>query len=73
MGEIVGLKIKDVRKMTSKEMKAEGWDGDCFGVTCIVLEDGTKIYSSRDSEGNGPGALFGVDGKTKKTIMIEAY
>jgi len=58
---IIGQKIKTVRVMTSAEMDAEGWDEDNFhgNPTVIVLQNGVKLYPSRDSEGNGGGALFG--------------
>lgn len=59
---IVGQKIKAIRPMTILERKAEGWDWD--GNTVIELENGILLYASMDEEGNGPGSLFGVDGKT---------
>jgi len=64
MSELIGKKIVEVRDMTEEELKAEGWDGDT--VMCLVLDDGSKLYPSRDEEGNGGGALFGVtpEGKT---------
>jgi hypothetical protein len=54
---VIGLRIVDVRGMTSAEVNKEGWGQS---TTVLVLEDGTKIYASRDEEGNGPGALFGT-------------
>ena len=62
--ELVGRKIVSMRKMTPKEMRAEGWDGTPPIV--LVLEDGCRIYASHDAEGNGPGVLFGQtkDGRT---------
>jgi hypothetical protein len=54
---LVGRTIKQVRKMTAKELEAEGWEGDHALV--IELDNGTLVYPSRDDEGNGPGALFG--------------
>ena len=62
MSELVGRTIREVRLMTPDELAAEAWDagpGDC--PVALVLDDGTKLYASRDPEGNGPGALFGVD------------
>jgi hypothetical protein len=62
MSDLVGRTIHEVRLMTVTELAAECWDassGDCPVV--LVLDDGTKLYASRDPEGNGPGALFGVD------------
>ncbi|HRZ18686.1 MAG TPA: hypothetical protein P5136_01400 [Methanofastidiosum sp.] len=54
--------IKEIRPMTKEEMDAEGWYGD-RPPSVIELADGTKLYPSRDSEGNGPGCLFGVTPK----------
>lgn len=66
--EVVGKKIVKVRPMTLKEKKSEGWDEDRRSERGVVieLEGGTKLYPSRDDEGNGPGVMFGAapDGKT---------
>jgi hypothetical protein len=58
--------------MTKKEAEAEGWDIDLRFKTApvLVLDDGSKIYPSADEEGNGPGALFGVDKKGNHFIVI---
>lgn len=60
--EIVGAKIVGLRAMTSKEMDNQGWDEDNFSgnPVVLVLNNGTKLYASQDSEGNGPGAMFGT-------------
>lgn len=57
----IGLRIANVRPMTLAEMDAEGWSPGYMSSTpmVFVLSDGTLIYASRDSEGNGPGVLFG--------------
>lgn len=54
-----GKSVKEIRGMTKAELEDEGWhkNDEC---TVIVFDDGTLIYPSRDSEGNGPGALFGT-------------
>lgn len=65
--ELEGRTIKTVRAMTRQELEAEGWTEDRHGARiALVLDNGTVLYPSRDDEGNGPGALFGVtkDGKT---------
>lgn len=57
--EIEGAKIVEVRPMTRKELKAEGWEIGRHGAPAVVvLDNGAKLYASQDSEGNGPGALF---------------
>ncbi len=53
---IIGQKIVSVRKATHSEKNANHWDED---FTVIELENGIKLYPSRDDEGNGPGVLFG--------------
>jgi hypothetical protein len=60
----VGQKIKDIRPMTSAEHEAECWDEDNFNIPVVVeLENGAKLYASRDPEGNGAGAMFAMDEK----------
>lgn len=63
---LCGKRIVAIRKMTTKELEAEGWD-EPRALTAegmaIVLDDGTIIYASQDDEGNGPGALFANKGK----------
>jgi hypothetical protein len=55
----VGQRITKIRVMTPQEMKQQGWD---YGNAIVLeLEDGSRLYPSQDEEGNGPGALFGVD------------
>ena len=61
MAELNGLTIVAVRPMTKAELKAEGWEGR--KAICLEFHDGTILYPSQDSEGNGPGALFGKQGE----------
>jgi hypothetical protein len=61
---LVGRVVKAVRPMTEAELGAEGWEARRGGAPAVIeFEDGTIVYPSRDDEGNGPGALFGVDGR----------
>lgn len=47
--------------MTRHEMKDEFGYYDGVNVpSVIVLSDGTKLFPSRDPEGNGPGEMFGT-------------
>ena len=55
---IVGQKVKDLRPMTKPELRSEYWD-ERKTVYVLVLENGMELYPSKDSEGNGPGAIFG--------------
>jgi hypothetical protein len=64
---VIGATITEVRPMTAAELAAEGWDLTIHGApAALVLSTGAVIYASRDEEGNGYGALFGVlpDGGT---------
>jgi hypothetical protein len=59
--------------MKRAELAAEGWDArpvDC--PVAIVLDDGTKLFPSCDAEGNGPGALFGVDARGESFAIAPA-
>ena len=53
---LVGRKIVEVRYLDDEEAEDLGWDDAAI---VLVLDDGTRLYPSRDSEGNGPGVLFG--------------
>ena len=73
MTDLVGRTIREFHRMRRAELNAEGWDagpGDCPVV--IVLDDGTKLYASRDPEGTGPGALFGVDASGESFAIARA-
>lgn len=64
-------KIIKTRAMNSKEIGRWGWDGqDC---AVLELDDGSIVFASRDSEGNGPGVLCADDqhGNTM-TIIVRA-
>ena len=56
--DILGQKVKDLRPMTKTELKAEYWDENS-PVFVLILENGMKLFPSRDGEGNGGGAFFG--------------
>ena len=58
MVKLEGSKIVKIRKMTQKEATLEGWSirhEDCM---VLELDNGIRLYASKDYEGNGPGALF---------------
>ena len=61
--DIVNRKIVSIREMTKKEASNESWDLSHESCRVLELDNGVKLYASRDYEGNGPGALFYV---TKK-------
>lgn len=61
---LIGRTIKAVRPMTARELASQGWEDDPHGGIVLILDDGTRLYPSRDEEGNGPGALFGSKGTT---------
>ena len=64
MSDIIGKRIVAVRQMTDEELSKEYWLDEMPPLreaTVLVLENGLKVYASRDEEGNGPGALFGTD------------
>ena len=70
---IEGAKIVEVRPMTRKEMNAEGWEMTMHGAPAVlVLDNGSRLYASQDSEGNGPGAIFGSDGESTFQIVVQA-
>jgi hypothetical protein len=66
---LIGKKVVDVRGMTKEEMETEGWEMH-KSTTVVVFDDGTRIFASRDEEGNGPGVLFGTDPNGKGFVNI---
>jgi len=68
---MIGATVSKIRLMTNKELKAEGWEGTpVYHIpTVIEFNNGTRIYASCDDEGNGPGALFGIN-KAGESIFI---
>jgi hypothetical protein len=62
MTDLTQKTVTDVRQMTRAEFETEGWHRTHnTRPVVIVFDDGTKIYPAADPEGNGPGALFGID------------
>ena len=58
MVKLEGSKIVKIRKMTQKEATLEGWSIRHDECMVLELDNGIRLYASRDYEGNGPGALF---------------
>ncbi|WP_254824871.1 hypothetical protein [Haloglomus halophilum] len=60
--QIEGQRIVAIREMTPAELDREGWiTQHGSSIPAIELESGILLYPSADPEGNGPGALFGID------------
>ena len=72
MSEIIGQKITNIRPMTKKEYEELYWD-EGYGepVMVLELENGVKLFPSRDYEGNGGGAVFGSKGKEHFTVFVK--
>jgi len=67
---IIGRKIVDVINLNKEIVKAEGWEDTPYPCIALLLDDGNVIYPSQDSEGNGPGALFGMNIKENVSFYI---
>ena len=65
-----GRTIKKVRPMTTEEIEREGWDTPRDEPIALELDDDSIIYPSQDEEGNGPGALFGINPAGKSVILF---
>ncbi len=54
--------IVEVRTMTGEEVRRECWKGIGAPLPIVlVLSNGVRLYPAQDAEGNGPGALFGIE------------
>lgn len=66
----VGRRVVGLRTLHQRDMAANGWEDYTFrSVTAIVFDDGSQLFASCDEEGNGPGALFGVDHHSNQVIV----
>ena len=66
--DFVGKKIVAVKYMSSEECEQMGWSS---APICLLLDDGTYIFPSRDDEGNNGGALF-TSMKDKDCYVLQA-
>ena len=60
--KLQGKRVVAVRYLNDEEMAHLGWDES---VLVLEFDDGTLLFSSRDDEGNGGGAMFGQDSKNE--------
>lgn len=51
--------LVDIRPMTDEEMAQEGWSRLDKPPAVLEFADGTIVFASQDTEGNGPGILSG--------------
>ena len=66
----IGRKIVDVIALSKSIVEEEGWGDSPYPCIGLLLDDGNIIYPSQDSEGNGPGALFGKNVKENISVFI---
>lgn len=62
---LVGRRIVSVEPLPKDLMDHYIWTENDPGAVYITLDDGTRLFPSRDEEGNGPGTLFWEDGQGK--------
>lgn len=67
---IVGQKIKAVRKLTNEEINNIGWDHCSTTPIVIELESGFQIYAQQDDENNGPGTMVLYHPKTDQLYYM---
>ena len=67
---IIGRKIVDVIALSKSIVEEESWGDSPYPCIGLLLDDGNIIYQSQDSEGNGPGALFGKNVKEDISVFI---
>lgn len=60
--------------MTRDEIEEESWDADYHALPpmVVILDQGTKLYSMRDEEGNGAGCLVAREGELSYYVDTEA-
>lgn len=65
----VGLKVTDVRWITTEEMEQEGWESRSDKTAVLIFNDGSRVYASCDYEGNDCGALFGYTADNTPVVV----
>ena len=66
----VGRRITGVRRLTDVEMEEMYLDDDPASCLVLVLDDGSVLFPSPDTEGNGLGVMFGIDGDGKSFTLM---
>jgi hypothetical protein len=64
---LVGAKVVSVHPITQAEAGASGIEisrRDAMSVMSVTLDNGVTLVALSDEEGNGPGCLTGVYGRT---------
>ena len=61
-------RIVNVRYLSTDECRQLMWG---FASIVLVLDDGTKVYAARDSEGNDAGALHGMSPSGEEFVLPE--
>ena len=56
-----GRKIVNVRRLTAAELEEMYLEDDPAGCLVLMLDDGSVLFPSPDTEGNGLGVMFGID------------
>lgn len=57
---VKGQQIADVRELTEAELDQQFVHSRSVACPTLVLENGTRLFPSRDPEGNGPGTFFAL-------------
>jgi len=61
MDKWIGQTIKEIRKATEEEHKSWGFEDHMDLSPVIVLDNGEKIYTMSDAEGNNTGVMCATD------------
>tara|TARA_E500000318_G_scaffold14854_4_gene14814 strand:- start:22245 stop:22514 length:270 start_codon:yes stop_codon:yes gene_type:complete len=69
---VIGQTITNFRPISEAEIIDEEWDrfNNCWMCSVMELSNGMRIYPSQDSEGNGPGCLYGITAEGKRIYVI---
>jgi hypothetical protein len=70
--DLIGKKIKAIRKMTDMDMEAAGWDPDEVTTVPVLIEldNGVVIYAQTDEENNGAGVWVAVHEETENMAYM---
>lgn len=71
MNNLLNKRLIRIEPLTKREAE-KFWPGATWGYegnVVLVFEGGARLVASQDPEGNGPGCMFGRDGKDMFTLV----
>ncbi len=66
------VRIDNIEHWQNRIVKDNGWE-TCGSAVVLVLDDGSRIYPSKDEECNGPGVLLGITPDDENVYLTQTF